>query len=70
MSEKQEVTAKQLAERLEVDPKALRKWLRSEGLGLGERGQRNGRYSFTPQKAGQLAKRFKAQQEKEAADAS
>lgn len=62
----QEVTAKELAERLEVEPKELRKWLRAEGLGVGPGGKR---YAFTPEKAKQVARKFKAAH-KEEADAS
>jgi uncharacterized protein YjcR len=58
-----EVSAKELAERLGTDPKELRKWLRAEGLGAGGHGKR---YAFTPQKAGQLAKRWESAQKEEA----
>lgn len=50
----------QLAERLEVDPRSLRQWLRSEGKGLGQRGKR---YSFTPKQADDLARKWEAAQE-------
>jgi hypothetical protein len=49
----------QLAERLEVDPRALRQWLRSEGKGLGQRGKR---YSFTPKQADEIARKWEAAQ--------
>lgn len=62
-----ELSVKDLATRLKVDPKDLRKWLRSEGLGLGGRGKR---YAFTPQQATQLTKKWKAAHKEEAADAS
>ncbi len=62
-----ELSVKDLAEKLKVDPKDLRKWLRSEALGLGERGKR---YAFTPQQATQITKKWKAAQKQEAADAS
>jgi len=45
------ITVKQLAERLEVDPKELRAWLRAQGKGLGTRGKR---YEFTPKQADDL----------------
>lgn len=50
-----EVSAKELAEKVGTDPTGLRKWLRSEGLKA--EGPRK-RYAFTPQRAGQLAKKF------------
>lgn len=66
MSGKQKVSAKELAERVGVEPSELRKWLRSEGLAADGEGRR---YAFTPQRAGQLAVKFKTAQEQEA-DAS
>lgn len=66
MSTKQqpkEVGAKELAAMAGTDPTELRKWLRSEGLKA--EGPRK-RYAFTPQRAGQLAKKFKERE----ADAS
>jgi len=59
--QEQEVSASELAKRLKVDPKDLRKWLRSEGKGLGERGKR---YSFTPKEATDLARAYRSAQKK------
>ncbi len=53
----QEVSASDLAKRLKVDPKDLRKWLRSEGKGLGERGKR---YSFTKRQATEIVRQWNA----------
>ncbi len=53
-----EVSAKELAEMVGVDPAELRKWLRAQGMKA--EGQRK-RYAFTRQRAGQLAKKFKQQ---------
>lgn len=64
----QEVSATELAKRLKIDPRDLRKWLRSEGMGLGERGKR---YAFTPEQAAEVSRKWKAAQKKaEAADES
>jgi phage antirepressor YoqD-like protein len=57
---KDPITVKQLAERLEVDPKELRAWLRAQGKGLGERGKR---YEFTPKQADALAAKWKESKE-------
>jgi len=59
-SSKDPITVKQLAERLEVDPKELRVWLRAQGKGLGERGKR---YEFTPKQADALAAKWKESKE-------
>lgn len=59
-SSKDPITVKQLAERLEVDPKELRAWLRAQGKGLGERGKR---YEFTPKQADALAAKWKESKE-------
>lgn len=59
--QEQEVSASELAKRLKVDPKDLRKWLRSEGKGLGERGKR---YSFTKRQATELVRQWNATQKK------
>ena len=61
MSE-QQVTAGKLAERVGIDAKELRKWLRAEGLGAGE----GKRYAFTSKQASDLARKFKAAQGSEA----
>ncbi len=58
----QELSVKQLAERLKVPPVELRKWLRAEGLGLGQRGKR---YAFTSAQAADVTRKFKAAQKKE-----
>ena len=58
-----EVSVKDLAEKIGIEPKELRKWLRSQGLGAGGHGKR---YAFTPQRAGQLVKKFEASQKVEA----
>ncbi len=64
----QELSVKELAERLKTPPAELRKWLRSEGMGLGQRGKR---YAFTPQQATEVARKYKAaQKQPEAKDAS
>jgi phage antirepressor YoqD-like protein len=55
----QELSVKDLAKRLKTPPAELRKWLRSEGMGLGQRGKR---YSFTPEQATAVARKFKAAQ--------
>lgn len=56
MSTTQEVTVKDLAKRLKVDPKDLRKWLRAEGKGVGGKGKR---YAFTPDEATSLAREYR-----------
>src|SRR5690242_16496425 len=60
------ISVKELAERLEADPRELRKWLRAEGKGAGGKGKR---YEFSSQQANALAKKW-AESQEEAADAS
>lgn len=60
----QELGVKELAKRLKADPRDLRKWLRAEGHGLGQRGKR---YAFTPDEAKTLAQAWRKAQ-KEAAE--
>jgi phage antirepressor YoqD-like protein len=62
------ITVSELAARLEADPRDLRKWLRAEGMGLGERGKR---YVFDSKQATALSRKWKAaQKQPEAKDAS
>lgn len=63
MSSTKKTSVKELAKRLDVEPKELRKWLRDEGKGLGKRGKR---YEFSQQQATQLAKKWEDSQEDEA----
>jgi CO/xanthine dehydrogenase Mo-binding subunit len=60
-----ELSVKALAERLKTDPRELRKFLRSEGMGVGRRGKR---YTFTAQQVAQVSRKFKAAQKKAAAE--
>ncbi len=57
------LSVKQLAEKLKIEPKDLRKWLRAEGKGVGQKGKR---YSFTKSEAATLARAFKKAQADEA----
>jgi phage antirepressor YoqD-like protein len=57
---KDPITVKQIAEKLEVDPKELRVWLRAQGKGLGERGKR---YEFTAKQAKDIEAKYKESKE-------
>lgn len=58
--EKQSDTGvKEMAERLKVEAKDLRKWLRSQELGVGRGGKR---YSFSAAEATKLEAAYKAAQ--------
>jgi len=50
---------KDLATRLKIDARDLRKWLRSEGQGLGQKGKR---YAFTKAEADKLAAAWRKSQ--------
>ena len=56
-------SVKELAERLKTDPRELRKFLRSQDMGVGRGGKR---YTFTSQQATQISRKFKAAQKKAA----
>jgi hypothetical protein len=60
-----ELTVKQLAERLKTDPRELRKFLRSQDMGVGRGGKR---YAFTAKQATQVGRKFNAAQKKEQAE--
>ncbi len=61
----QELSVKDLAAKLKVAPVDLRKWLRAEGLGLGQRGKR---YAFTPVQAAEVTRKYQAAQKKSGAE--
>jgi hypothetical protein len=52
-----DVSVKELAERLKTDPRDLRKWLRSQDMGVGRGGKR---YAFTPAQVTQISRKYKA----------